>query len=100
MRPCEGPFTGFSHRGYAALTSARSAAAILICDEQGTIEKRRAHVRSRLLIPAAVAMLALPVLMAACGDDEGNGGGGGDLSGTIRIDGSSTVAPLSEPAGE
>jgi phosphate transport system substrate-binding protein len=45
-------------------------------------------------------MLAFPFLLAACGDDEGNGGGGGNLSGTIRIDGSSTVAPLSEPAGE
>ena len=54
--------------------------------------------RSRLLIPTAIAILALPVLVAACGDD--NGGGGSDLSGTIRIDGSSTVAPLSEPAGE
>jgi phosphate transport system substrate-binding protein len=51
-----------------------------------------------LLIPTAIAILALPVLVAACGDD--NGGGGSDLSGTIRIDGSSTVAPLSEPAGE
>jgi len=57
-------------------------------------------VRSRLLVPVAIAMLAFPFLLAACGDDEGNGGGGGNLSGTIRIDGSSTVAPLSEPAGE
>ena len=56
--------------------------------------------RSRLLVPVAIAMLAFPFLLAACGDDEGNGGGGGNLSGTIRIDGSSTVAPLSEPAGE
>jgi phosphate transport system substrate-binding protein len=36
--------------------------------------------------------------VAACGDDESNGGGG--LSGTIRIDGSSTVAPLSEAIAE
>ncbi len=43
--------------------------------------------------------------LAACGDDENEeAGGGGDsaaqLSGTIRIDGSSTVAPLSEAAAE
>jgi phosphate transport system substrate-binding protein len=39
--------------------------------------------------------------VAACGDDdETTNGGGGDLSGTIRIDGSSTVAPLSEAVAE
>jgi phosphate transport system substrate-binding protein len=52
---------------------------------------------------AATAVMALGVV--ACGSDDkesdsGGGGGGGDLSGNIRIDGSSTVAPLSEPAGE
>lgn len=51
-----------------------------------------------LMIAASVSVLALGV--AACGDDEENGGGGGDLSGTIRIDGSSTVAPLSEAIAE
>jgi phosphate transport system substrate-binding protein len=46
--------------------------------------------------------------VAACGDDDsddgGSGGGGSEnaseLSGTIKIDGSSTVAPLSEAAAE
>lgn len=48
---------------------------------------------------ASVSALALGV--AACGDDEeGNGGDGSGLSGTIRIDGSSTVAPLSEAIAE
>ena len=59
-----------------------------------------------LLVLGAVAALALGV--AACGgddDDNGNGGSadassGEELSGNIVIDGSSTVAPLSEPAGE
>jgi phosphate transport system substrate-binding protein len=52
----------------------------------------------KLILPIA-ALLALGV--AACGDDDNDSGGGGsDLSGAIRIDGSSTVAPLSEPAGE
>jgi len=43
---------------------------------------------------------------AACGDDDGGGGSGGSgssdqqLSGTIRIDGSSTVFPFAEAAGE
>jgi phosphate transport system substrate-binding protein len=52
---------------------------------------------------ALFACLAL-VGVAACGndDDEGGSGGGGgqNLSGTIKIDGSSTVAPLSEAAAE
>ena len=56
--------------------------------------------RSRMLIPATVVLLALPFLVAACGDDDSSGGGGGNLSGTIRIDGSSTVGPLSEAAAE
>jgi phosphate transport system substrate-binding protein len=52
---------------------------------------------------AACGVLALGVV--ACGnDDDDNGGGGsggsGDLSGTIRIDGSSTVAPLAQAAQE
>ena len=52
-----------------------------------------------LTIVASVSVLALGV--AACGDDdESSGGGSGDLSGTIRIDGSSTVAPLSEAVAE
>lgn len=43
---------------------------------------------------------ALAIGVAACGDDDEGTGGGGDLSGTIRIDGSSTVAPLSEAVAE
>jgi phosphate transport system substrate-binding protein len=50
----------------------------------------------------SVAVLAVGV--AACGDDDddngGGGGGGENLSGTIRIDGSSTVAPLTEAIAE
>jgi phosphate transport system substrate-binding protein len=53
---------------------------------------------------AATVVVALGAI--ACGSDDsesdsgGGGGDGGNLSGNIRIDGSSTVAPLSEPAGE
>ncbi len=53
---------------------------------------------------AAVGALALGA--TACGDDEGEGGGGGggggggDLSGNIRIDGSSTVQPFAQAAAE
>src|SRR5918997_6197787 len=53
------------------------------------------------LVLAASGALAFGV--AACGDDDDDGGGGGeggDLSGTIRIDGSSTVAPLTEAIAE
>jgi phosphate transport system substrate-binding protein len=52
---------------------------------------------------AGALLLTLGLLVAACGggDDGGStGGGGAQLSGTINIDGSSTVAPLSEAAAE
>ncbi|MGZ8723994.1 MAG: PstS family phosphate ABC transporter substrate-binding protein [Aeromicrobium sp.] len=57
----------------------------------------------KFLAFAACGALALGA--AACGDDEesssgGGGGGGGELSGPIRVDGSSTVAPLTEAAAE
>jgi phosphate transport system substrate-binding protein len=55
-----------------------------------------------LVVVALTAVLAVGV--AACGsssDDSTTGGGGGeDLSGTIRIDGSSTLAPLTEAMAE
>ena len=55
---------------------------------------------------AACGVLALGV--AACGNDDdssssgtgGGGGGGENLSGTIRIDGSSTVGPFAQAAAE
>jgi phosphate transport system substrate-binding protein len=59
----------------------------------------------KLLAFAVCASLALGA--AACGsDDDENGGGGGgggggeELSGTIRIDGSSTVGPFAQAAQE
>jgi phosphate transport system substrate-binding protein len=51
-----------------------------------------------LTIVACVSVLALGV--AACGDDDEASGGNGDLSGSIRIDGSSTVAPLTSAIAE
>jgi phosphate transport system substrate-binding protein len=60
-------------------------------------EKRRAHVRSRLLLPVALIAVGLAFVVAACGDDDN---GGGKLQGNIRIDGSSTVGPLTEIAAE
>jgi phosphate transport system substrate-binding protein len=51
----------------------------------------------------AALLLAIGLLAAACGgggDEGGSTGGGTQLSGTINIDGSSTVAPLSEAAAE
>jgi phosphate transport system substrate-binding protein len=59
----------------------------------------------KLLAFAACGALALGA--AACGNDDssgdssgGGGGGGGDLSGAIKIDGSSTVAPFAQAAAE
>jgi phosphate transport system substrate-binding protein len=53
--------------------------------------------------PATVMLVGLLAVAAtACGGgDEGGAGGSGEkLSGIIRVDGSSTVAPLTEAAGE
>jgi phosphate transport system substrate-binding protein len=59
----------------------------------------------KLLAVAACGALALGAV--ACGDDDDDDGGnasansgGGDLSGTIRIDGSSTVGPFAQAAQE
>ena len=52
---------------------------------------------------AAAAILAIGVTACGSSDDEtasGSAGGGADLSGSIRIDGSSTVAPLTEAVAE
>jgi phosphate transport system substrate-binding protein len=52
-----------------------------------------------LVLVAAAAALSLGV--AACGgDDDDDGGSDGDLSGSIRLDGSSTVQPFAEAAAE
>jgi phosphate transport system substrate-binding protein len=71
------------------------------------MEKEGSMTIKRLLLVLAM-MASLAFVVAACGDDDSGGGsgdeqaasGGGDLSGTIRIDGSSTVFPFAEAAGE
>ncbi|MDQ3664617.1 MAG: PstS family phosphate ABC transporter substrate-binding protein [Actinomycetota bacterium] len=55
----------------------------------------------RFLRTAAVAAAAIPLLLTACGgQSDGAEGDGESVSGEIAIDGSSTVAPLSEAAQE
>ena len=52
---------------------------------------------------ALAACSALALGAGACGSDDkesGGGGGGGDLSGNIKIDGSSTVQPFAQAAAE
>jgi len=53
---------------------------------------------SRKSILATFACGLLAIGLAACGDDDG--GGSSDLSGTIRLDGSSTVFPFAQAAAE
>ena len=57
---------------------------------------------SRRALTGLIAVLAAASLTAAACSSSGSGSGGSssDLSGSIRIDGSSTVAPLSEAAAE
>src|ERR687896_2705145 len=66
-----------------------------------SMNNRRRQRMRKLLALAALATVGL--LLAACGEggsDDGGGGGSSDLKGTIKIDGSSTVAPLSTAAAE
>ena len=49
------------------------------------------------LVKAAVVAATLTLALAGCG---GGGGGEGQLSGTVRVDGSSTVFPLTEAVAE
>jgi phosphate transport system substrate-binding protein len=61
--------------------------------------------RIERLVPALAMVAALAFLLAACGDDEAGGataseGSSEELSGTIRIDGSSTVFPFAQAAAE
>jgi phosphate transport system substrate-binding protein len=53
---------------------------------------------SRKLILAMLVCVLLAVGLTACGGDDG--GGSSDLSGTIRLDGSSTVFPFAQAAAE
>jgi phosphate transport system substrate-binding protein len=53
--------------------------------------------RKSLLAISACGLLAIG--LAACGGDD-DGGGSSDLSGTIRLDGSSTVFPFAQAAAE
>lgn len=54
----------------------------------------------RFVVVAGLVALA-PLALAACGGDSGGtGSDGGGLSGTIVVDGSSTVAPLTSAAAE
>jgi phosphate transport system substrate-binding protein len=60
----------------------------------------------RTKTPIAVCLAALALGVAACGDDESSGSSSSSgsseeqLSGTIKIDGSSTVFPLAQAAAE
>lgn len=56
----------------------------------------------RRFLPVAAALFAVTLLAAACSGDDNSATESGDasLSGTVRIDGSSTVGPLSEVAAE
>src|SRR4029450_9690801 len=69
-----------------------------------TIPRKERDTRMRKKLWFALAAAAvLAVGVAACGDDSsdsGSGGSGGDPSGDIRVDGSSTVGPLTEAIAE
>jgi phosphate transport system substrate-binding protein len=67
------------------------------------MNERRDTRRVTRHLAAASTAAALAAALAACGGGDGDStaaGGGSDLRGTIKIDGSSTVASLSEAAAE
>ncbi|WP_262403474.1 PstS family phosphate ABC transporter substrate-binding protein [Actinomadura sp. CNU-125] len=57
----------------------------------------RGWMRGATVIASAAGLAGT---LAACGGGSDDGGSGGDLSGTVKVDGSSTVAPLSTVASE
>jgi phosphate transport system substrate-binding protein len=63
--------------------------------------ERDLHVNFKSLrgVAAVPAAIVLALGLAACGGDNG-GGGSGDVSGEVKVDGSSTVFPLSNAAAE
>ncbi|HEX2128065.1 MAG TPA: PstS family phosphate ABC transporter substrate-binding protein [Solirubrobacterales bacterium] len=66
-------------------------------------QKETKSVISRKGLPSLAAGIVLALGVVACGDDDGGeatASGGGDLSGSISIDGSSTVEPFAQAAAE
>ncbi|MYB41497.1 MAG: PstS family phosphate ABC transporter substrate-binding protein [Chloroflexi bacterium] len=60
-------------------------------------------IRWRRLLPLAMLALAATMLIGACGGDDGGGettGSGEKLSGSVAVDGSSTVFPVTEAVAE
>ena len=53
----------------------------------------------RAVVPAA-SVAALAMALSACGGNNDSGGSGGGLSGSVNIDGSSTVGPMTQTAAE
>jgi len=53
----------------------------------------------RAVVPAAT-VAALALALSACGGNNDSGGSGGGLSGSVNIDGSSTVGPMTQTAAE
>ena len=93
------PFTRFSQVAHTAATDCQPAAERLAVVNVTT--GRQPDVKTLKLLAALTALLALVLGVAACGGaEEGwSDSGGGDLSGEIVIDGSSTVAPLTDQVG-
>ncbi len=56
--------------------------------------------RNGMARPALAGAVLVALALTACSSNPANGGGSGELSGEVKIDGSSTVAPLSEAAAE
>jgi phosphate transport system substrate-binding protein len=95
------PFTRAGERFH--LLDLRSVVTVGIHDPKG----KDTNVNQNRFAALAAAALSGALVLAGCGgqnndtDDPGSGGNGGSaVSGEVRVDGSSTVAPLTSAAGE
>ena len=94
------PFTGYLLHGHgASLTSPRQQSEV-------SSNGRSTHVKRiplRRVIAPAATVAALALTLAACGGDNNDGGTDtttSGLSGSVLVDGSSTVGPMAEVANE
>ena len=74
-----------------------------VCDPPQLRGKKLKHTPIRRVIIPSIAALALALTACGGGDagaDDGEGGEGGSVSGSVAVDGSSTVFPMSDTAAE
>ena len=109
MRPCLQPFTGFSQPGYRLVTTFGSGGSSMLAPmvkssnhNPGPRKEQQvpsSHDSSTAALRSSLSWSSLALVAAGCGSDS-DSGSSSDLSGTVTIDGSSTVYPFAQAAAE